>query len=65
MDENLEILEKNARITPEEIAKMLKKTTHSVKKEIKKLEKQGVILGYKAIINKELVREDDSEVRNY
>ncbi|MFC1658170.1 Lrp/AsnC family transcriptional regulator [Candidatus Omnitrophota bacterium] len=63
MDEILEILEKNAHITPEEIARMLKKTSSAVKKAIKKFEKQGVILGYKTIINKELVREDDSEVR--
>ena len=63
MDEILEILEKNAQITPEEIARMLKKSVSSVKTAIKKFEKQGVILGYKAIINKELVREDDSEVR--
>jgi len=63
MDEILEILEKNARISPEEIARMLKRSASSVKKAIKKLEKQGVILGYKTIINKELVREDDSEVR--
>lgn len=63
MDEILEILEKNARITPEEIAQMLKRSISSVKRAIKKFEKQGVILGYRAIINKELVREDDSEVR--
>ena len=63
MDEILEILEKNARITPEEIAKMLKKNVPFVKKAIKKFEKQGVILGYKTIINKELERDDDSEVR--
>ena len=63
MYEILEILEKNAHITPEEIAKMLKKNSSAVRKAIRKFEKQGVILGYKAIINKELVREDDSEVR--
>ena len=63
MDEILEILEQKARLTPEEIARMLKKSASSVRKAIKKFEKQGVILGYKAIINKELVREDDSEVR--
>jgi len=63
MDEILEVLEKNARITPEEIARMLKRSTASVRKAIKKFEKQGVVLGYKTIINKELVREDDSEVR--
>ena len=63
MDEILEILEKNARITPEEIAKMLKRNVSGVRKAIKKFEKQGVILGYKTIVNKELMREDDSEVR--
>jgi DNA-binding Lrp family transcriptional regulator len=63
MDEILEILEKNARVSPEEIARMLKKSASSVKNAIKKFEKQGIILGYKAVINKELVREDDSEVR--
>ncbi len=63
MDEILEILEKNARLTPEEIAVMLKRSISSVKTAIKKFEKQGVILGYKAVINKELVREDDSGVR--
>ena len=63
MDEILEILEQNARITPEEIARMLKRSVSKVLKAIKKFEKEGVILGYKTIINKELVREDDSEVR--
>lgn len=63
MDEILQILEKNARITPEEIAGMLKRSVISVKKAIRKFQKQGVILGYKTIINKELTRDDDSEVR--
>ena len=63
MDEILQILEKNAHLTSEEIAKMLKRSASSVKTAIKKFEKQGVILGYKTIINKELVRDDDSEVR--
>jgi DNA-binding Lrp family transcriptional regulator len=63
MDEILEILEKNARLTPEEIARMTKKSAASVKKAINKFQKQGVILGYKTIINKELARDDDSEVR--
>ena len=63
MKEILEILERNARITAEEIAKMLKRSVASVKKAIKNFEKQGVILGYKTVINRELVRDDDSEVR--
>lgn len=63
MDEILEILEKDARATPEEIAKMIKKDASKVKQAIKKYEKDGVILKYKAVINKELIREEDSDVR--
>ena len=63
MDEILEILEKDARATPEEIAKMTKKDSAKVKQAIKKYEKEGVILKYKAVINKELIREEDSDVR--
>jgi len=63
MDEILEILEKDARATPEEIAQMLKKDVSSVKKAIKKYEKDKVILKYKAVINKELIRDEESDVR--
>lgn len=63
MDEILEILEKDARTTPEEIARILKMTPKAVKGVIKKFEKAGVILKYKAIINKELVRDEHSDVR--
>ena len=47
MDEILEILQKDARTNPEEIAKMLKKKSSAVKEAIKKYEKEGVILKYK------------------
>ncbi|MDD5347661.1 MAG: Lrp/AsnC family transcriptional regulator [Candidatus Omnitrophica bacterium] len=63
MDEILEILEKDARVTPEEIAKMTRKKPAEIKKAIAKYEKEGIILKYKAVINRELVREKDSEVR--
>jgi len=63
MDEILEILEKDGRTAPEDIAKMLHKKPQSVKEAIKKYEKDGVILKYKAVINKELVKETDSDVR--
>jgi DNA-binding Lrp family transcriptional regulator len=62
MDEILEILEKDARTSVEDIAKMLKKSLESIKKAIKKYEKEGVILKYKAVVNKELIKED-REVR--
>ena len=63
MREILEILEKDARTTPEEIARMLKKSVASVKKSVKKLEKDGVIVKYKTVINRELVRDDSRKVR--
>ncbi|MBU2540571.1 MAG: Lrp/AsnC family transcriptional regulator [Candidatus Omnitrophica bacterium] len=63
MDEILEVLEKDARIRPEEIAKMLGKSTKFVKSAIKKYEKQGIIVKYKTLINKELLKEDRRRVR--
>ena len=63
MDEILEILEKNGRASVEDIGKMLKKKPQVIKQAIKKYEKEGVILKYKAVINKELVRDAHSEVR--
>jgi DNA-binding Lrp family transcriptional regulator len=63
MDEILEILEKDARISPEEIAKMLKKKPADIKQALKQYEKEGVILKYKAVINKDLIKDEDSSVR--
>ncbi len=63
MDEILEILEKDARTTAEEIAKMLKKKPQEIKKAMAKYEKEGVILKYKAVINKDLIKDEDSSVR--
>jgi len=63
MDEILEILEKDARTTPEDIAKMLRKNSKSVKEAIKKYEKEGAILKYKAVINRELIKDSSSLVR--
>ncbi|MFQ5680560.1 MAG: Lrp/AsnC family transcriptional regulator [Candidatus Omnitrophota bacterium] len=63
MDEILEVLEKDARLSVEDVARMTNKDVRAVKKAIKKYEKDGVILKYRAVINRELVREDVSEVR--
>lgn len=63
MKEILEILENNAKVTPEEIAKMLGRSVKAVKDAIKKLEKDGIILKYKAVVNKEMLREEESGVR--
>ncbi len=63
MDEILEILEKDGRASIEDIAKMTRKKPDEVKKTIKKYEKEGAILKYKAVINKDLVKDYESEVR--
>ncbi len=63
MKEILEILEKDARTTPEEIAKMLKKSVGVVKSAIKKYEKEGVIVKYKTVINTDILKDDAQKVR--
>jgi len=63
MDEILEILEKDGRANIEDIAKMIRKKPNEVKKAIKKYEKEGAILRYKAVINKELIKDSEAEVR--
>jgi len=63
MDEILEILEKDGRASVEDIAKMIRKSPDLVKKAIKKYEKEGAILKYKAVINKDLMRDSENEVR--
>jgi len=63
MDEILEILERDGRTSVEDIARMLKKKPQAIRAAIKKYEKEGVILKYKAVINRELVRESGAEVR--
>ena len=59
MKEIFEILEQNARATPEQISTMVDKPVSEVKKRIRQAEKDGTILKYKAIINwPRLERED-------
>lgn len=63
MDEILEILSEDARISTEEIAKLTGKSSASVKKAISQYEKDGAIVKYKTVINHDLVRESNSFVR--
>jgi DNA-binding Lrp family transcriptional regulator len=63
MDEILEILSENARVSPEEIAKLTGKDTATVKKMIKKYEKEGVIVKYKTVINHDLAGDMNSFVQ--
>ncbi|RJO63414.1 MAG: Lrp/AsnC family transcriptional regulator [Candidatus Omnitrophota bacterium] len=63
MDEILEILEKDGRARIEDIAKMTRKKPQDVRKAIEKYKKAGIILKYKAVINKELARDSEARVR--
>lgn len=51
MYELLEILEKNSRLEPEQIAVMLGKSLEEVRSAIKTYEEEGTILGYHTMIN--------------
>ncbi len=55
MDEILEILADDARISAEEIAKMTKQPVAAIKKAIKKYEQDGTIVQYKTIVNTEML----------
>jgi Transcriptional regulators len=58
MNELLEILEKNSNTDIENIAVMLGKSIEEIRAEIKKLEEDGIIVGYKALINWEKTDKD-------
>ncbi len=58
MKEILEILEKDARTTPEQIATMTGISVSEVKKAIKKAEKDRTIVKYKTVINWERTGEE-------
>lgn len=58
MEEILEILEKNSRLSYEEIAVMVGKTAEEVEAAIKEYEKQNVIVGYTALINREKIKDE-------
>lgn len=53
MEEILDLLRQNARLSVEDISSMTKKTPAEVAAIIKKLEDEGVILKYAAIVNPE------------
>ena len=62
MDEILEILKRDARVTPAEIAKLTGQKLETVKKVIKKYEGDGTIIQYTAIINQDLAKMPNSFV---
>ncbi len=58
MKEIIELLEKDARITPEQIAVMTGRTAEEVSSVIDRLERDKIILAYKPIINYDKINSD-------
>ena len=63
MEEILQLLKDNARLSTEDIAAMTKKTVEEVNQIIKKFEDEGVILKYSAILNPDKVADTKEKVR--
>lgn len=57
MDDVLEILESNARISLEDLQKLTGKSKKDIERAMKNYEKKGVIVKYKTIINKQKVQD--------
>ena len=51
MDQILQLLEKDCRLTPEQLALKTGREADEIKATMRKLENEGVILGYKALID--------------
>ena len=62
MDEILDLLRQNARLSVEDIAAMTKKSTDEVNAIIKKLEDDGIILKYATIVDPEKTGEAKNKV---
>ncbi|HIE11337.1 MAG TPA: Lrp/AsnC family transcriptional regulator [Kiritimatiellae bacterium] len=58
MDELLELLKRNALETPENLGKMLGLNADEVRKRIAEYEERGVIRGYQAVINEDVLALD-------
>lgn len=62
MNEIAELLQKDARLSPEDIASMLNKDVQEVKAKIKEMEENGTIIKYCAIINEEKLQAQRDKV---
>lgn len=58
MDDILEILQENARISLDDLAKLTGRSKKEVEKAIKAYEKKGVIIKYKTVINRGKVKDE-------
>jgi len=63
MEEILNLLQENARLSVTDIAAMTKKTPEEVKAIIAKLEKDGVILKYATIVNPDKIEKTGDKVK--
>lgn len=63
MQEILDLLQNDARLSPEDIAAMTKKSVEEVAAVIAQLEKDGVILKYTTIVNQEKIPSENDTVR--
>lgn len=61
MNDLLNLLKENARLTNAQLAAMLGKTEQEVAEEIHALEQKGIIRGYTAILNEELAQSTEVE----
>ena len=62
MNEIAELLQKDARLTPEDIASMLNKTVAEVRDKIRQMEDDGTIIKYSAVINEEKLPKQKDKV---
>ena len=62
MNEIAELLQKDARLTPEDIASMLNKTVAEVREKIRQMEDDGTIIKYCAVINEEKLQKQKDKV---
>lgn len=57
MDEILEILENNARVSVQDLEKLTGRDGKDIEKSIKEYEKKGIILKYKTVLNSQKIKE--------
>ena len=62
MDDILEILETNARISFEDLGKLTGKSEKELKRAVKDYEKKGIIVKYKTVINRQKIKDDKGVV---
>lgn len=62
MNEIAELLQKDARLTPEDIASMLNQSVEDVRDKIRRMEDDGTIIKYSAVINEEKLPKQKDKV---